>query len=79
MSVQLDHLRLQRGAEYLHGLGARAVAEFLAEISAKIGGRPAILGLLNEYESRLTPAMIRAVGGDRFPPRPLATVPGGRQ
>lgn len=66
-------LRLQRGAEHLHALGPRAVAEFLAEVSGKIGGLPAIQSLLVEYQ-RLTPGMVRAAGGDRFPPRPLRIV-----
>ena len=50
----LDQARLQRGAEHLHRLGPRAMAEFLAELGRRIGGTPACLSLLNEY-SRLTP------------------------
>jgi hypothetical protein len=68
-------LRLQRGAEHLHRLGPRATAEFLAEIAAQIGGMPAVLGLLVEYERRLSPEALRLVGGDRFPPRPLRVAP----
>lgn len=52
----------------MHALGPRAVAEFLAEVSGAIGGLPAIQSLLVEYQ-RLTPGMVRAAGGDRFPPR----------
>ena len=70
----LDVLRLQRGADHLHRLGARATAEALAEIADRIGGLPAILGILIEYEQKLTPAMIRAARADRFPPRPLRQV-----
>ena len=70
-----DRLRLQRGAEHLHRLGARATAEALAEIAARIGGMPAILGVLEEYRARLTPQMLAATGGDRFPPRALREVP----
>lgn len=73
----LDRQRLDRGAAHLHRLGARATAEALAQIAARIGGMPAILGTLTEYE-RVTPGMVRAAGGDRFPPRPLRAVPGGR-
>jgi hypothetical protein len=69
----LTQLRLQRGAEHLHALGPRALAEFLAEVSGKIGGLPAIQSLLVEYQ-RLTPGMVRAAGGDRFPARPLRVV-----
>jgi hypothetical protein len=61
-------LRLQRGCEHLHRLGPRATAELLAEIDRRIGGMAAILGLLTEYERRLTPEMLHRVGGDRFPP-----------
>jgi hypothetical protein len=71
----LARLRLQRGAEHLHQLGDRATAEFLAEIADRIGGLPCILGLLGEYEQRLSPQMLRAVGGHRFPSRPLRVVP----
>ena len=67
----LDRARLDRGAEHLHRLGARATAEFLAEIARTIGGTPCILQHLAEYERRLTPAMVQAAGADRFPPRPL--------
>lgn len=71
----LDRLRLQRGAEHLHALGARATAELLAEVGQRIGGLPCILGLLGEYQQRLTPRMLRVVGGDRFPCQPLRVVP----
>jgi hypothetical protein len=67
----LCQLRLQRGAEHLHALGPRAVAEFLTEIAGAIGGLPAIQSLLNEYERRLTSTTIHAAGGGRVPPRPL--------
>ena len=70
----LDTLRLQRGVEHLHRLGTRATAEALAELADRIGGWPALLSVLTEYERRLTPATIRAAGGDRFPARPLRQV-----
>jgi hypothetical protein len=72
---KLDRLRLQRGAEHLHRLGARATAELLAEVADRIGGMPCIIGLLSEYERRLSPRAIRLAGGDRFPRRPLRVVP----
>jgi hypothetical protein len=71
----VDRMRLERGAEHLHALGARAQAEFLAELAARIGGLPATLGLLAEYQARLSPATVRAAGGDRFPARVLRRVP----
>lgn len=66
---------LERGSAHLRRLGDRAIAEFLAEISARIGGLPAVLQVLSEYEERLTPEMIRLVGADRFPSLPLRAVP----
>jgi hypothetical protein len=71
----LDRLRLQRRVEHLHALGPRATAEFLAEIGRRIGGMPCILTTLDEYQHRLTPAMTRRAGDDRFPPRSLRAVP----
>jgi hypothetical protein len=36
---------------------------------------PCIIGLLGEYQRRLSPRTIRLAGGDRFPSRPLRVVP----
>jgi hypothetical protein len=71
----ITRLRLQRDVEHLHALGSRATAEFIVDLTEKIGGLPAALALLAEYERRLTPEMIRLAGGGRFPPRPLHPVP----
>ena len=65
-------LRLARGAEHLHRLGPRAIAEFLAE-----GAGPdlaALLARLDRYR-RLHPDAVRLVGGDRFPRRLPLVVP----
>ena len=71
-----DRMRLDRGAEHLHRLGARATSEFLAELAATIGGQPAIFRLLAEYQNRLSPDLLRAAGGHRMPPhRPRAVPP----
>jgi hypothetical protein len=69
-----DRLRLQRGAEHLHALGPRATAELLAEVAGRIGGMPCILGLLGEYQSHLSPQLLRSVGC-HLPSRPLRVVP----
>jgi hypothetical protein len=53
----LDQIRLQRGSAHLNRLGDRATYEFFLELSGKIGGLPAILGLLVEYE-RLSPRAV---------------------
>lgn len=70
-----DRMRLDRGAEYLNRLGSRALAEFLAELAAAIGGQPAILRLLVDYEDRLDPKRLRATGGHRMLPSPIRPVP----
>ncbi len=71
----IDRARLDHGAEHLHRLGARAVAEFLAELAGTIGGQPAILRLLVEYQNRLNPNLLRAAGGHRMPARRPRAVP----
>jgi hypothetical protein len=58
-------MRLQRGAEHLHCLDARSLAEFLAEIGLKADA-------LRQIPSR---GMISLVGADRFPPCALVLVP----
>jgi len=70
----LDVLRVQRGAAHLHALGPRATAELLLDLARRIGGMPALLGLLAEYQ-RLSPETVRLAGGDRCPSRPLSAVP----
>ncbi len=71
----LDRLRLERGLDHLDSLGRRARTEFWIEFAGKVGGMPAMLRLLAEYENRLNPAMIRAAGADRPLRRPLSVVP----
>jgi hypothetical protein len=65
-----DLLRLQRGAEHLHRLGPRVVGEFLLELA----DAQTVLELLDAYRRRITPQMVLAAGGDRFP-RHLSEVP----
>ncbi len=70
----LDRMRLERGAKHLHTLGPRAIAELLIEVAQISGGGPFILDQLDQYERLLTPALLSATGGDRFPSRPLRLV-----
>ncbi|HWX50540.1 MAG TPA: hypothetical protein VNZ61_21040 [Roseomonas sp.] len=67
MSAAITDLRLRRGAEHAWRLGPRTLAELLAEIGTRHGIHDEILRALDAYQ-RLSPEMIRAVGGDRFPP-----------
>ena len=59
--------RFERMVERLHHLGARSTAELLIEI-AKATDEPALIVRHLEAYSRLDPEIVRAVGGDRFPP-----------
>ena len=65
--------RFERQVEHLHRLGPRAVAEFLIEIARGTGQSSFIMDRLQAY-ARLDPEILRAVGGDRFPPMPLGLV-----
>jgi hypothetical protein len=69
----LDRLRIERGSEHLYRLGARSVAEFLAEGIASGDDITSLLDRLQRYQ-HYDPAILRAVGGDRFPRR-LRAVP----
>ena len=61
----------------LHRLGPRALAELLAEFGCEHLIRSAIETKLRRYIERLTPGLLRAVGGDRFPASPIRIVPSG--
>lgn len=61
----LLELRRQRIATRMHALGVRALYEAIEEI-----GAPA-WRVVEKYVGALTPELLRAVGGDRFPRRPL--------
>ncbi len=63
-------LRRERQIEHLHRLGPRAVGELLYEVAE--GGD--LDRALDSYE-RLTPSLLKALGGDRFPPAPLHEIP----
>ena len=60
----------QRQIEHLHQLGPRAIPELLHEISEVEDLDRA----LDAYQ-RLTPDLLKALGGDRFPSAPLHEIP----
>ena len=54
--------RIEAGAAHLVRLGGRAVSEALLELAEPTE----LIGILDTY-GRLTPDLLRLVGGDRFP------------
>ena len=70
-----DTLRLRRGAEHVHTLGPRAVAELLAQVAREGRDLPGTLDLLDNWRAGLSPELVRAAGGDHFPRRVLLQVP----
>ncbi len=70
----LDRARFERDVEHAVSLGPRSVAEAFFRVADLIGGFPAMASVLAEYR-RLTPAMVRAAGGDKPVPRLLHVVP----
>src|SRR4051812_4236975 len=63
----LADLRFEREVEALCRLGPRAVAELLARIGRDYLIRTAIDQLVADSARRLTPELLAALGGDRFP------------
>jgi len=70
-----DRARLDRGAEHLIQLGPRALTEFLLELDSIVGGMPATLRLMAQYQAQLSPKLLHAAGGHRFPTRRPRAVP----
>ena len=69
----IAELRFRRDVARVHALGARAVAELLAEVGAERG----IQHLIDQKASRyatINPDHLLALGGDDFPPVPLHEV-----
>ncbi len=60
--------RFERLVERVHALGARSLAELLAEIAIATG-EPDLIAHRIEAYSRLDPAVLCALGGDKFPPK----------
>jgi len=69
----LTGLRFEHMVKHLHRLGPRATGELLVEIAHSTGQSSFIADRLQAYAA-LDPAVLRAVGGDRFPPSVLDVV-----
>jgi hypothetical protein len=65
--------RIERGARHLHQLGERAIGDFLAEGVHEGDDLSRLIARLGRYQE-CDPAVLRAIGGDRFSPR-LTAVP----
>ncbi len=65
----ISNLRRQRQIQHVYGLGHRAVHELVRDVA----GGADLDHALAAY-ARLTPGLLRAVGGDRFPPAPIRKV-----
>jgi hypothetical protein len=70
----VNRLRRQRQIEAIHRLGARVIGKLLDEISRYHGIGDDIDRRLARYTRLPNLSLLRAVGGDRFPPVPLHAV-----
>ena len=66
-------MRFRQMVEHIHGLGARAIAELLAEIAVKHSITAALHETLERYTT-INPETLRALGGDKFSPAPLREI-----
>ena len=67
--------RFERAVVHVHQLGPRAIGELLREITLAHGLAGDIEARLAHY-ARLDPEIVRAMGWDHFPPRPIHLVAG---
>ncbi|MGI4944835.1 MAG: hypothetical protein ACRYHQ_30480 [Janthinobacterium lividum] len=70
-----DTLRLQRGAQHVHDLGPRAVAEMVAHVAREGLDLSGALDLMDKWRDGLSVEMLAVTRGDRFPRRVLLQVP----
>src|SRR4051812_21600915 len=77
--TDLEEARFQRLVARLHGLGPRALAEFLAKLGASRMVRTEIETMLRRYLARLDAVVLREVGGDRLVPIPPPRLVKGRR
>lgn len=61
-----DRMRFERQVQHLHTLGCRPVGELLVAFAEAVDGHELLAEMLDGYD-RLSPEMVRAAGGDRFP------------
>ena len=73
ITAALSGPRQERQITLIHALGPRVFAELLGDIARRTGQSSFIAHRLEEY-ARLDRDILRAVGGDRFPPMPLEVV-----
>ncbi|MGI4943474.1 MAG: hypothetical protein ACRYHQ_23395 [Janthinobacterium lividum] len=74
IATPIDTLRLQRGAQHVHDLGPRAVAEMVAHVAREGLDLAGALDLMDRWRAGLSVEMVAVTRGDRFPPRPLREV-----
>ena len=70
-----DKLRRQHLAARIRQLGPRPLLELIEEVLAAVSSsyHGAIDEIIETY-ARLNPDLVKAIGGDRFPPGPLHIV-----
>ena len=66
-------MQFRQMVERVHALGARPLAEMLAEIAVKHSIVPTLHETLERYAS-IDPQALRALGGDKFWPVPIREV-----
>ena len=76
MTTALTALRRQRQVEALHRLGARVVFELADEIARHHSEIAADLDARLARYANADPAVLEAIGGDRFPARPILALGG---
>jgi hypothetical protein len=74
-SQELVRLRRQRLVERIHALGPRVLFEFIDELDREHALGADLDRRLERYAG-LNPAILRAVGGDKFAPAPIYIVGG---
>ena len=72
-SAEINSARRERLIERVHALGPRPLAEMLAEIAVATGQHVRVVDLVEEY-AQLDPAVLRFLGGDKFPPNVVEVV-----